>query len=127
MLGLKETYALTKSNYFEVSHANGKSNPIKVNLQPWDAVSDVEKSNIYPDGRRVIPAASQDDFKSILARNGGKHTLISENPLPANREKLNLESLAKNCQWFKDQQAKENKPVEATNTFGGPSNLTTKK
>ena len=127
MLGLKETYALTKSNYFEVSHANGQSNPFKVNLQPWDAVSDVEKSNIYSDGRRVIPAASQDDFKSILARNGGKHTLISENPLPANREKLNMESLAKNCQWFKDQQAKENKPVEATNTFGGPSNLTTKK
>ena len=127
MLGLKETYALTKSNYFEVSHANGQSNPFKVNLQPWDAVSDVEKSNIYPDGRRYYPAASQDDFKSILARNGGKHTLISENPLPANREKLNMESLAKNCQWFKDQQAKENKPVEATNTFGGPSNLTTKK
>lgn len=127
MLGLKENYALTKSNYFEVSHANGKSNPIKVNLQPWDVVTDVEKSNIYPDGRRVISAASQDDFKSILERNGGKHTLISENPLPASREKLNLESLARNCEWFKLQQSKETKPVEATNTVSGPSNLTNKK
>jgi hypothetical protein len=79
---------------------NGK-NTYVVCLHPYDLVEDVTPSAKYPDGKKVIPAASQDDFKRILAAVPECSRYIGE--LSPQQEADALKSMAASCAWYKKQ------------------------
>lgn len=114
MLGLIGNLAKGNANcFFAVTHG---SNVYKVNLKPWDVVADTAVSPQYPDGKRLIPAASQEDFKRILAHVPDMSKHIQE--LEPTQEKEVRDSLLRNCSWYKEQAAKEKQsgPKENTST-----------
>lgn len=94
-------------------------NPYKVNLKPWDVVSDVEPSKIHPDGKKVTPAASQEDFKKILQYVPEMKQHIQE--LTPEQEKEVRASLLSNCDWYKKEQAKGGSTQSAAPA--GPTNV----
>lgn len=92
---------------------NGK-NVYAVCLNPWDIVSDVIPSAKYPDGKKVIPAASQDDFALILALNPDIKYIGELTP---QQETEALASLEKNCAWYRKQKGLDQaKPEEKKTT-----------
>lgn len=100
---------------------NGK-NVYAVCLNPWDIVEDVPISAKRPDGKKVTPAASQDEFRLILALNPGIN-YIGE--LTAQQEAEAIASLEKNCAWYKKQMAeKQNIPKPNTPTVNASSTNT---
>lgn len=116
MLGLIGNLAKGKANcFFPVTHGG---NCYKVNLKPWDVVYDVDPSPLYPNGKRLIPAASQVDFERILAHVPEMKKDIGE--LTPQQEKEVRASLQSNCSWYQEQAAKEKqsepKPITSTPT-----------
>lgn len=116
MLGLIGNLAKGKANcFFPVTHG---ANCYKVNLKPWDVVQDVDPSPLYPNGKRLVPAASQVDFERILAHVPDMKKDIGE--LTPQQEKEVRASLQSNCSWYQEQAAKEKqsepKPITSTPT-----------
>lgn len=79
-------------------------NVFQINLQPWDIVIDVPKSAKFPDGKKIIPAASQEDFQRLLELVPERKAYIQE--LTPQQESEALASLAAGCQWYKDKNIK---------------------
>lgn len=98
MLGYIGEHKDNSNNILTCTHG---PNARAVNLKPWDVVIDVKKSKLYPEGKRVIPAASQDDFKAILEAVPERKHEIGE--LAPEQEKRVIDSLSKNCAWYKEQ------------------------
>lgn len=86
-------------------------NPHRVNLKPWDMVVSVPVSKLHPDGKARIPAATQEDFKTILAASPGEERFIKE--LNTEQERIYKASLMKNCLWYQEQNG--GKAEEKTN------------
>lgn len=86
------------------------SNCYPVNLKPWDVIIDVKPSKLYPDGKKLIPAASQDDFKKILAASPGEAQYIKE--LNQEQERVYTASMEKNCAWYQKQNGKSNPVIK---------------
>ncbi|MBK9258109.1 MAG: hypothetical protein IPM42_21915 [Saprospiraceae bacterium] len=80
-------------------------NVYPVNLKPWDIHIKVNKSKIYPDGKRVVPAATQEEFKLILQSCPELTNKIGE--LSPDQEKVVRASLSENCEWYKNQNKRE--------------------
>lgn len=95
MIGLIGKKAKTSEPFITVVPGR---NARAVNLKPWDIELIVNKSKLYPDGRRIIPAASQDDFKTI-AEAVTNNDYIGE--LDPEQERIVKDSLSKNCAWYK--------------------------
>jgi hypothetical protein len=111
MLGLVNKLSRTESNCF-YAVKNKAGNVYRVNLQPWDVVETVAVSPLYRDGKKITPAATQEDFKLILERNPGMEKDIKE--LTAEQEKAAVASLSKSCRWYQDAQKKTVAPPIAT-------------
>jgi hypothetical protein len=77
------------------------ANAYPVNLKPWDVSVEVNKSPKYPNGIKVIPAATQDDFKKILTAVPEAKAYIGD--LSPQQEKVVVDSLRRNCSWYQDQ------------------------
>jgi len=80
------------------------ANCYPVNLKPWDIIKEIKPSKLYPDGKKIIPAASQDDFKKILAATPGEAQYIKE--LSPEQERVITACLEKNCSWYQKQVGK---------------------
>lgn len=94
---------------------NGK-NVYSVCLNPWDIVEEVTPSAKYPDGKKVTPAATQDEFALILAL-APEVKYIGD--LTPQQESEAIASLEKNCAWYKKQKgltAKESAAAQKENT-----------
>lgn len=110
MLGLIGKWNVRRNNMFAV--VPGK-NPYRVNLQPWDCSIETEVSPKHPDGIKVTPAATQEDFAKLIKE---IPHMIGE--LTPAQEAEALKSLRKGCAWFKEKEAKEKElKAEAKNTF----------
>lgn len=72
-----------------------------VNLKPWDIIIQVKVSKLYPDGKKIIPAATQEDFKKILEATPGEEKFIKE--LNPEQERIITACLEKNCAWYQKQ------------------------
>lgn len=107
MLGLVNKLALTSSNHF-FAVKNKQGNVYRVNLQPWDVVETVDVSPKYPDGKKITPAATQEDFKLILERVPEMSKDIKE--LSPEQEKQAIKSLEKGCSWYQEQLKKAASP-----------------
>ena len=86
------------------------NNCYPVNLKPWDVIVKTKPSKLYPDGEKLIPAASQDDFKKILAASPGEARFIKE--LSQEQERVYTLSLEKNCAWYQKQNGKANPVIK---------------
>lgn len=76
------------------------ANAHPVNLKPWDVLAVVNKSPKYPEGIKLIPAATQEDFKQILAAVPEARSYIGE--LNPQQEKVVVDSLRRNCSWYQE-------------------------
>jgi len=90
---------------------NGK-NTYAVSLNPFDIVEDVAVSAKHPTGKKVTPAASQDEFKKIMATPGVNY--IGE--LTPQQEAEAIASLEKYCSWYQKQNAKPAEIKKETNS-----------
>lgn len=77
-------------------------NTYSVSLNPFDIIEDVPVSAKYPEGKRVTPAASQEDFEYIKSIPGVNY--IGE--LTKQQEAEAIASLEKYCAWYQKQNQK---------------------
>lgn len=85
-------------------------NVYAVSLNPWDIIEDVPVSAKHPTGKKITPAASQEDFKRLLAVPGVNY--IGE--LTSQQETEAIASLEKYCAWYQKQMPKNTPaPIKA--------------
>ncbi len=107
MLGYTGEHATNSNNIITCTFG---PNSRAVNLKPWDVTIDVATNKLYPNGKRTIPAASQDDFKNILSAVPEMASQISE--LTPDQEKTVKDSLSRNCSWYMEQNGVKPKSTE---------------
>lgn len=100
MLGLIGNYRDLINN---VGVVPGK-NSYAVNLKPYDIVEDVTPSKQYPDGKKTIPAATQEEFQKILDASPGMAKQIGV--LQSHQEKEDIKCLENGCSWYQKQNPK---------------------
>lgn len=76
-------------------------NPYPVNLKPWDIILPTKVTKLHPDGKKVIPAATQEEMKKILDVIPEESQNIKE--LSREQERIAIASLEKHCSWYQKQ------------------------
>jgi len=87
-------------------------NTYAVSLNPFDIVEDVAVSAKHPNGKKVTPAASQEDFEYIKSIPGVNY--IGE--LTKQQEVEAIASLEKYCAWYQKQNQKSANTKPETNS-----------